>query len=196
MGKPYSDLEKRAIAILSGGGDPATSQDQELAKYWKWRLNPSATSHDLPEASIRDTGRKLDDVAIEPFGVVFEGTNVYAKASISQRAKEFFSPKLADLGVKAIDNTVKAYRLGRFKPARVYARKGAGTTSAPRTSRITGRKYKSYYQEADQGYSAPFGKKTGTDTQAGRQLIVQQAVKAIDAATINLITFTPEKVKP
>jgi hypothetical protein len=72
MGKPYSDLEKRAIAILSGGGDPATSQDQELAKYWKWRLNPSATSHDLPEASIRDTGRKLDDVAIEPFGGVNE----------------------------------------------------------------------------------------------------------------------------
>jgi hypothetical protein len=98
------------------------------------------------------------------------------------------------LGISVIDNTVKAFRLGKFKPARVYARTGAAATSADRTSRITGRKYKSYYQESDEGYSAPFGKKAATDTQAERQQEIKIEVQSI-VDTINLITFTPEKIK-
>ena len=51
MAKPYSDLEKQALAIIRGGGDPSTSQDEGLANFWKWKLNPAATSHDLPSES-------------------------------------------------------------------------------------------------------------------------------------------------
>jgi hypothetical protein len=195
MGKPYSDLEKRAIAVLAGGGDPAASQDQELASYWKWRINPTAPSHNLPTASERSTGRKLDDIAITPFGIEM-GENMLAKVTISKRSDEFYKPKYADLGIELIDGTGTevAYRLGSFKPARVYARTGAATSAVTRTSRITGKKYKSYYQESDQGYSAPFGKKLATDTQAERQQEIKTEVQSINSA-INLITFTPEKIK-
>ncbi len=194
MAKPFSDLEKRAIAILSNGGNPATSQDQELAKYWQWKLNPSLPSHDLPAASTRTVGRKLDDVAINPFGVDM-AAGTFAKVTVSQRSAVFANPgtKTA-LQHTVITPTTTAYRLGRFTPARVYIRTGAAAASTERTSRITGRKYKTYYTGSDEGYSLPFGQNTEGDTVQERQTAITAAVKVQDPL-INLITFTPEKVR-
>lgn len=192
MGKPFSDLEKRAYAILANGGDPAQSQDQELAKYWRWRINPSLDSHDLPTASERPNGRKLDEVAIIPFGIDLP-VNQYAKTTISKRSSTFISSGVKTaLQIKDIVADTTAYRLARFRPAKVYARTGAAENPEERTSRITGRKYKSYYAAADQGYTMPFGSTEAASTVAERQAAISAAIKTQDA-TIDLITFSPEK---
>ena len=192
MGKPFSDLEKRAFTILANGGDPAASQDSELASYWRWRINPSLNSHDLPAASERPDGRKLDDVYINPFGVDMP-TGVFAKVSASQRALTY-----AQAGLKtALQHTTLAatetgFKLGNFKPAKVYLRTGAAATSLSRTSRITGREYKSYYAREDEGYTYPFGQNNDAETLSDRQSEIRTAILAQDS-TINLISFSPEK---
>lgn len=164
MGKPFSDLEKRAFTILANGGDPAQSQDTELANYWKWRINPSLASHDLDAASERPNGRKLDEVTIIPFGIDLP-TGQYAKTTISQRSRAFANGSVETaLQIADITADTVAYRLARFRPAKVYARTGAADTPISRTSRITGREYKSYYAKADPGYTMPFGKQAATDT--------------------------------
>lgn len=84
MGKPYSDLEKRAIAILAGGGNPATSQDTAVANYWQWKINPSSAAHRIGEASTRTSGRKKKEVALNPFGADL-AQGIFAKAQITQR---------------------------------------------------------------------------------------------------------------
>lgn len=192
MGKPYSDLEKRAIAILANGGNPATSQDKALANYWQWKINPSSNAHNLPQQSTRTTGRKKDEVALIPFGVDLN-TTTFAKALITKRTNTALPP-----GVK----TACAYqtrglndqvlRLRGYNPAYVYWRTGEAATSAPRISRITTTPYKSYYAAIDEGYLAPFGRNTATDSENDRQ----RAIRAAFGTTPpNLITFTPEKYR-
>ena len=194
MGKPFSDLEKRALAILANSGDPTQSADQEVAKYWAWRIDPSATSHDLDAASVRTTGRKLDDVALIPFGIDLPA-NQYAKTTISQRSFDFASEGvLPALQLESIDANTIAYRLARFTPAKVYARTGAATTAETRTSRITGRKYKTYYAKADEGYSMPFGSTVATTTVSERQAAITAALRT-PTSTIDLISFSPEKAR-
>lgn len=192
MAKPFSDLEKRAIAILANGGDPTQSRDLELARYWEWRINPSADSHDLPAASERPEGRKLDDFAINPFGLDL-GADVFAKVTMSKRTQAALSdPQKTALQIQAVEPTTKAYRLANFKPAKVYWREGAANTAIERTSRITGRKYKTYYEPTDQGYTAPFGTNTAGDTVNQRQAAIRAAIQTA-TSTIDLLTFTPEK---
>lgn len=194
MGKPFSDLEKQVIAILSGGGDPLQSQNEAVRKYWEWRLNPSSTAHDLPESSTRTSGRQLDDVAIVPFSTTL-GANNYAKVTISQRSMAFYDSVKGILGHQTLADTDVAFRLGKFTPAKVYARTGAAAESTARTSRITGRKYKTRYAGTDQGYSAPFGAGTANENFYNRQQLVEEEVQKLDA-TINLISFSPEKYIP
>lgn len=191
MGKPYSDLEKRAIAILAGGGNPATSADKEVANYWQWKINPTASNHDLPATSTRTAGRKLEAVGINPFQFSLP-VSVFARVTISERAKAFAASFKTELGHDDLTGTNLAYPLGKFRPAKVYARKGASETSSERISRITGRRYKSYYAGSDEGFTAPFGEKTIGDDQFERQLVIRSAILASDT-TINLITFSPEK---
>lgn len=192
MGKPFSDLEKRALAILANGGDPAQSRDLELARYWEWRINPSANSHDLPAASTRTQGRKLDDYAIKPFGIDLP-TGTFAKVTMSKRTEAALndSQKTILQLIEIQDDTV-AYRLARFTPAKVYWRTGAGTTPVERTSRITGRKYKTYYESTDQGYTAPFGKTTDGVSLQQRQQAIRGALQP-EAGTVDLVSFSPEK---
>lgn len=195
MGKAYSDLEQRALAVLAGGGDPAASQDQALSNYWKWRVNPLAPSHNLPAASERPAGRKLIDVTITPFGLP-STVDALIKTTISIRSQEFFTSRFATLGISLItgETTGIPLRLNGYKPARVYARTGAGTSGVPRISRITGRRYKSYFTETDQGYSAPFGKKAAASTEAGQQADIKGSFTGANN-TVGLVTFTPEKFK-
>lgn len=196
MGKPYSDLEKRAFALLAGGGNPANTQDEELRNYWTWKLNPRDNSHDLPTASQRSTNRKLNSVAIEPFaGMPFP--DLFAKVSISKRSDTATSGAIRTaVGfVSLTDGTnntklQKSITLGRFIPARVYWRTGEAASPVARTSRITKRPYKSYYSAGDEGYSAPFGK-VGTDTLVQRQTAIKTAL----GTAINLVTFSPEKYR-
>lgn len=190
MGKPYSDLEKRALAVLAGGGNPATSQDEELRNYWQWRVNPRDSSHNLPEASTRTAGRKLDTVAIEPFSITLI-TNLFAAVTISQRTNNAAVAAVKTAcGFRALAAEQKSLPIKRFTPARVYWRTGEAATSANRTSRITKRNYKSYYAAGDEGYSAPFGK-VGTDSVDQRQVAIAAAL----GNTIQRITFSPEKYR-
>lgn len=194
MGKPYSDLEKQALAIIRGGGNPATSADEGLANFWKWKLNPADNSHDLPSESTRTTGRKLDFVAISPFASLPVATQ-QAKVTISQRALAAVPAAVKTAAaLKLASEEPTALVLGNFKPAKCYFRLGAATTATPRESRITKRKYKSAYTPSDQGYSFPFGKKTATDTLVSTQADIRTAF-GTGATAPRLITFSPEKYR-
>lgn len=190
MGKPYSDLEKRAIAILANGGNPATSQDQALARYWQWKTNPSSNAHNLPEASTRTANRKKDEVYLEPFGVdLVDG--ILAKVFITKRTNTALPAGVKTACAHKTLGNNQGLKLKSYSPAYVYWRTGEAATSAPRTSRITGRSYKSYYTQTDEGFLAPFGRSVATDSEADRQ----KAIKAAFGTGINLITFTPEKYR-
>lgn len=187
MGKRFSDLEKRAIAILANGGNPATSNDEALKNYWQWKINPSSAAHRLPTASKRTSGRRLDTRHIKPFSIDL-AADQFAKVQISRRTDTAAGTVKTFLGHQTLSGAQKGVKLGNFSPAQVYWRTGAATDSATRTSRITNQPYKSYYAGADEGYSAPFGQ-VGSDTMAVRQ----QAIKNALGNTINLISFSPEK---
>lgn len=194
MGKPYSDLEKQALAIIRGKGDPATSSDKGLANYWKWRMDPSDTSHNLPSVSTRTTGRKLDFVSILPFAVLPVPTQ-RGMVTISQRSLAAAAAGLrAAAGLKLLSEEPTSIELGRFRPAKVYYRTGAGTTPSSRVSRITERAYKSAYAPGDEGYSIPFGRTNATDNLASTQADIAAFLKS-GSNPINLITFSPEKYR-
>lgn len=191
MGKPFSDLEKQALRLIAGGGNPLTGNDEELKKYWQWRINPAAPSHDLPEASSRATGRTLVDIGIIPFGFDLAASQV-AKATISQRSKAFYNGEKEELGHKTISETVIGIPL-EFKPAKIYARRGAATTPREERSRITGRKYKTKFSPTDQGFTAPFGVKTAGEEISDRQRALAIKIYAIEG--VGIVTFTPERFK-
>lgn len=192
MAKPFSDLEKRAIAILANGGNPATSQDTALARYWAWKINPSSNAHNLPEDSTRTTGRKKDQVSLIPFGVDL-AASTFAKAQLTKRTNGAMPAGVKTAcAYKATTATDQVLRLRGYNPAYVYWRLGDAATSTARPSRITGRSYKSYYTASDEGYLAPFGRNNTADSENDRQ----RAIKAAFAAPApNLITFTPEKYR-
>lgn len=188
MGKRFGDLEKRAVAILANGGNPANSQDQELANYWQWKINPSSNAHNLPEASTRTQGRRKDPKYITPFGVAL-AANQLAKVEVTRRTLTVVTGAiLTAVGFGNLSGTETGIKVGSFKPAQVYWRGGAATSPTQRTSRITNQPYKSYYAAGDEGFVAPFGK-VGNDSVIQRQTAIKTAL----GANINLISFRPEK---
>ncbi len=191
MGKPYSDLERQAIAILANGGNPANSQDTALAKYWAWKINPSNSDHKLPPASKRTADRKKDPVYLLPFGATLNAS-IFAKVQITKRTNTAL-PATAKTACnyKTLGNADQGLRIRGYDPAYVYWRTGAATSSTDRTSRVTGRTYKSYFAAGDQGYMAPFGRDDATDNEAARQ----KAITTAFGTSVQLITFTPEKYR-
>jgi hypothetical protein len=188
MARRFSDLEKQVKAILANGGNPLTSSDEAVRKFWEWYTNPSSAAHRLQAGSKRATDRKLDERAIITFNEVLP-TGGFAKVLISKRtAAAATGGILTALGYQTLTTEQKAVKVGKFKPAQVYWRTGEATTSADRVSRITNRPYKSYYAAGDQGYTASFGK-TGTDSYTDRV----KAIKTALGNTISLVTFTAEK---
>jgi len=119
MGKPFSDLEKRAIAILANGGNPANSADTELARYWQWKINPSSNAHDLPAASTRTTGRKKDPVYLLPFGTTL-ATNVLAKVQITRRTNTALPAVVKTACGHETLGSREGYRFKSYNPAYVY----------------------------------------------------------------------------
>lgn len=193
MAKPYSDLERQAIAILANGGNPAASQDTALARYWQWKINPSSNAHNLPETSTRTANRKKDPVYLSPFGVDL-AASTFAKVAITRRTNTALPAAVKTAcGYKTLGaGTDQGLGLKKYNPAYVYWRTGEATTSAPRTSRVTGRPYKSYYTGTDEGFMAPFGRNTATDSEADRQKAIRAA---FPTPVPNLLTFTPEKYR-
>ncbi|MGL4618342.1 MAG: hypothetical protein ACRCZS_04695 [Chroococcidiopsis sp.] len=190
MGKRFGDLEKRALAILANGGNPATSQDEALRNYWTWKINPSANSHNLPAASERSNGRQTSPVYIKPFSVVL-AANIFAKVTISQRSNTAANATIkAACELATLSGTDVGLPLKGFVPARVYWRTGRADSSTDRISRITNQPYKSYYAAGDEGFSVPFGEK-GTDSIAKRRADITTAINIPNA----LITFSPEKYR-
>jgi hypothetical protein len=191
MGKPFSDLEKQALRLLAGGGNPLTGNDDQLKKYWKWRINPGDPSHNLPTESTRTVGRQLNEIGIIPFGLDL-ATNQVAKTTVSQRSQTFYASKKSELGHKTLGGTTITIPLD-FIPARIYARQSTATAPREETSRITGRKYKTKFTSANQGFSAPFGLKTAGDEIAARQLALAVEIRGLQ--DVQLVTFTPERFK-
>lgn len=193
MANRFGDLEKQAIAILANGGNPAQSQDTRLANYWAWKINPSSAAHNLPETSERKTGRKLDQVFLEPFGVDLPGT-LFASTTIAKRSAAAIATTGTLTSALSYKNlaagTDSALPIKGFIPARVYWRTGEATSSAPRTSRITRQPYQSFYAAGDEGFSAPFGRRT-LDTLLVRQKTIRAAIPVL----IGLVTFSPEKLR-
>ena len=191
MAKRFGDLEKQAIAILANGGNPALSQDTRLANFWAWKTNPSSAAHNLSETSERKTGRKTDRVYLEPFGVDLPA-NFFAATTISKRSFTAATGAiLTALGYKTLTaGTDNALPIKGFVPARVYWRTGEALTSAPRISRITKDTYSSFYAPGDEGFSAPFGRKS-TDT----LLVRQKALRAAIPVAIGLVSYSPEKLR-
>lgn len=188
MAKRFSDLEKRAIAILANGGNPATSNDEALRNYWQWKINPSSAAHNLPEASTRTNGRRMDPRFIKPFSVEL-AADQFAKVQISRRTDTAAPAAVKTaLAYQTLTAAQRSVKLGEFRPAQVYWRTGAATDSATRTSRITNRPYKSYYTGTDEGYTASFGQ-SGTNSVADQQKAIVTAL----GNTINLISFSPER---
>ena len=193
MGKRFGDLEKQALAILATGGNPATSPDTALARYWQWKINPSGPARNLSEASTRTQNRKKDPVYLLPFDVDLPAS-IFAKVAITKRTNTALPAAVkAACGYKTLTaGTDQSLGLKKYNPAYVYWRTGEATNSTPRTSRITGRSYKTYYAGTDEGYLAPFGRVNTADSEADRQ----KAIRAAFTAPIpNLITFTPEKYR-
>lgn len=192
MGQRFADLEKSVIAILANAGNPLTSSDERVRKYWEWKTNPSSTAHRLPAASKRTTDRKKDPRYILPFSLEL-AANQHAVVQVTKRtiAAAAAAAVTTLLGYKTLSATDKAIQIGRFKPAQVYWRKGAAAASAPRTSRITNQPYQSYYAAADEGFTASFGKSVAADTAAERQKAIGTVLTAI--ADVNLVSFTSEK---
>lgn len=191
MAKPYSDLEKQVLAILTSGGNPANSENKDVANYWAWKINPASSAHDLDGDSIRGTNRQLDVIVLIPF-TTLPVASLKAKETISGRALLAATSKGLDkFGIAALAADSGAVFLGKFKPAKVYWRTGASAEAKPRTSRITRRKYKTRYAATDEGYSVPIGKGTGgtnflaRSTALTADLIAGQAVRP-------LISFSPE----
>jgi hypothetical protein len=191
MGKPFSDLEKQALRLLAGGGNPLTGNDEELKKYWKWRINPGDISHNLPTASTRTTGRQTNEIGITPFGLDLAATQ-YARVTISIRSAAFYDSKKSELGHKTLNTTNIGIPL-EFTPAKIYARRGASATPSEKISRITGRKYKTKFTPSDEGFTAPFGLKTAGESIAVRQAVLATEIGAL--ASVGLVTFTPERFK-
>ncbi|WP_009632445.1 hypothetical protein [Synechocystis sp. PCC 7509] len=196
MGKRFGDLEKQALAILAGGGDPATSLDEGLKKFWAWKINPSAASHNLPAVSERPNGRETLEIHLKPFAATLPA-NVFATVTLSKRSDTAGGNAIktaCGLTVPTVGTDI-GLKLKNFTPARVYWRVGRAASSSDRISRITGRSYKSYYAAADEGFSMPFGKK-GTDDLESRQVEIETAVEELAGVGANgLITFSPEKYR-
>lgn len=179
------------LRLIAGGGDPLTGNDEVLKKYWKWRINPADASHRLPATSSRTVDRQTKEIGIKPFGLEL-ATGQAARVLLSIRSAAFYDTKKAELGHITPSATVQDIPID-FRPARIYARKGASTTPLSQTSRITGRAYKSKFASTDEGFSAPFGVKT-----AGDSIVVRQSVLATEIGGISgvgLVTFTPERFK-
>lgn len=188
MANRFSDLEKSVKAILANGGNPSTSSDDAVRRYWEWYTNPSSAAHRLPTTSVRGNNRRLSDRHITPFTVeMVAGT--FARVKISARTATAAAALTNALGYQTLTAGQNSYGLKSFKPAQVYWRTGAATDSSPRTSRITGRPYKSYFTGADEGYTASFGRPNTTDTYTDRQRAISTAL----GNNIQLITFTGEK---
>lgn len=195
MAKRFGDLEKRALAILANGGNPATSQDEALRNYWAWKINPSAPSHNLPSTSERPQGRQTTPVYIKPFSVGL-AANIFVKVTVSKRSDTAAGDAVKTAcGLVTLGDSDTGLPLKGFVPARVYWRSGRAATSTDRTSRITNQPYKSYYTATDEGFSVPYGAK-GTDSIAKRQTDIKVPVKALtDVGPDALITFSPEKYR-
>ncbi|MBW4665375.1 MAG: hypothetical protein KME01_14440 [Chroococcus sp. CMT-3BRIN-NPC107] len=198
MAKRFGDLEKQALALLAAGSNPANSPDTALANYWQWKINPSASSHNLPADSERPRGRETSNVYLKPFSVTLAAT-IFAKVTISERSNTAAGAPVKAACEILADPLTPVTNIGLalkgFVPARVYWRTGRAEESTERISRITKRTYKSYYGASDDGFSVPFGAK-GADSLATRQSEITTVVKALaGVGPKGLITFSPEKYR-
>jgi hypothetical protein len=191
MARRFNDLEARLLSFLAGGGNVANIQEEDLKNYAEWKFNVGGRKRLLPEASTRNR-EGLKYAIIDPFGS--DTANLIVLASVSERARAWLAGQPAALktavgwkAVPAADAANQPKFINGFKPARAVIRQKS-TSSTERTSRITGKIYKSRAGSSQQGYSIPFGSVSDSD-EIGQSRAIQAAV--LDANFS--VNFLPEK---
>lgn len=159
----FSDLEGRLLSFLQSGGnrDISQIQDEELKKYAEWKFNIGGNKRKLPASSTRNR-EGIKYAIIEPFGEETTQAKLFL-ASVSERARTWLAGQTAALktavGWKAAPASTSPNQpifVKGFIPARAVIRQKAASADE-RTSRITGKKYKTKAGSTQQGYSIPFG---------------------------------------
>jgi hypothetical protein len=190
----FSDLEGRLLSFLQSGGsrDVSQIQDQELRKYAEWKFNQGGDKRKLPASSTRNR-QGLKYAIIEPFGDLATPSKLFL-ASVSERARAWLATQPAALKTAVAWKPAPADTspnqpifVKGFISARAVIRQQAASADE-RTSRITGKKYKTKAGSTQQGYSIPFGS-------AGDNSEIVQA-RAINDAVPNAtfsVSFLPER---
>lgn len=87
-----------------------------------------------------------------------------------------------------------AFRIARFRPARVMIVTGRSSTGTDKISKTSGLPYRGYGGERS---SIPFGRRTATEDEAQAFAAIRNAIIAGASATnAPLVTLSPEKYSP
>jgi hypothetical protein len=191
MSRRFGDLEARLLSFLQGGGNIDNIQEEALKKYAAWKFNVGGDKRQLPTTSTRNR-QGLKYAIINPFGST--AVDELFLASVSERARAWLAGQPAALktavGWKAVPAPTAANQpqfVKGFIPARAVIRQQAERADE-RTSRITGRKYKTKAGSTQQGYSIPFGA-VGANAEIEQ---IRQIQTAVPDANFS-VSFLPEK---
>lgn len=191
MSRRFGDLEARLLSFLAGGGNVANIQEEDLKNYAEWKFNVGGRKRLLPEASTRNR-EGLKYAIIDPFGS--NTANLTVLATVSERARVWLAGQSTALktavGWKAIpaaDAPNQPRFINGFTAARAVIRQKS-SANTERTSRITGKIYKSRAGSSQQGYSIPFGSVSDSD-EIGQSRAIQAAVPDTNFS----VSFLPEK---
>lgn len=190
----FSDLEARLLSFLQSGGsrDISQIQDQELKKYAEWKFNQGGNKRNLPASSTRNR-QGIKYAIIEPFGDLTNPSKLFL-ASVSERARTWLTGQPSALKtavgwkpVPADTSPNKPIFVKGFIAARAIIRQQAASADE-RTSRITGKRYKTKAGSTQQGYSIPFG-----STSDNSEIVQARAIAlAVPDATFS-VSFLPER---
>lgn len=190
----FSDLEDRLLSFLQSGGskDISQIQDDALRNYAQWKFNQGGNKRKLPASSTRNR-QGIKYAIIEPFGSE-PNANVLYLASVSERARLWLATQPAALktaiGWKpapSANATQQPILVRGFIAARAVIRQKAASADE-RTSRITGKKYKSKASSTQQGYSIPFG-----SVSDNAEITQARAISAAVPDGTFSVSFLPEK---
>lgn len=191
MSRRFGDLEARLLTFLQGGGNIANIQEEALKNYAAWKFNVGGNKRQLPATSTRNR-EGLKYAIINPFGS--DTANELYLASVSERARAWLTQQSSALktavgwrAVPAANASEQPIFAKGFVPARAVIRQQAATADE-RTSRITGRKYKTKAGSTQQGYSIAFG-----SVEDSAEIDQARAIQAAVPDASFSVSFLPEK---
>ncbi|MBW4556411.1 MAG: hypothetical protein KME59_10805 [Trichormus sp. ATA11-4-KO1] len=189
MGRRFNNLDA-ALKYLRAPG--ATADDlapdapagSQLKKYQDFKAGK--VNIDYPRAASSLPG-SLDDVALKPFALPSADTTEYI-VGVSTRSKgNLGTVGLSLTTLNLSDTLTNAARVIGFTPARAVVSDITGTTASTKTSKLTGRPYKS---KTTVTYTFPFGSKATNGTYSE---VKADIIAGVDAsAGTKSVSFKPE----